>query len=205
MAKPKYANGKATKQVLIPRDEDQPIVVKPVSNNPDLDRYTELTKIHILQMWSALASVDVHEIVRIEKRSCRFCHGIDHRYQWSSEEEWADDTAQRIDSGREPRDCSGGFGFDPHQKPHTTCPSCHGDGEEHVAITDYRDLSPAARLLYNGAKQTKYGVEVLIRDRDAMLEKIGKHLGMFKDVVEHKGTGANGAIQFILSPAEAAL
>lgn len=211
MAKPKYANGKTQRKpaplqgVLVPRDENLPTVVKPISNNPELERYADLTKLHVLQMWSALASVDVHDIVRVEKQSCRFCHGIEHRYQWASEEEWANDTAQRIDSGREPWDSSGGFGFRPDRQPDSACPHCFGEGIATVAISDYRNLSPAARLLYNGAKMGKNGIEVSLRDRDAILDRIAKHLGMFKDEIKHTGSGVGGAIQFILSPAEAAL
>jgi phage terminase small subunit len=214
VAKPKYANGKtkkigrlprAVEQVLVPANPEKPVdIQKVISNNPELERYAQVTSLHVLQMWSALATVDVNEIVRVEKRSCRFCHGIEHRYQWVTDDEWANDAAARIDLGKEPRDCSGGFGYNPHAKPHASCPACHGDGEPHVAIADYREMSPAARLLYNGAKMGKHGIEVMLRDRDAILEKLGKHLGMFKDQVEHTGKGG-APITFMLTRDEEAL
>lgn len=210
MARSKFA-GKpknhvpATVGVLVPKDESLPVVIEALSNNPELQRYAALTAMHVLQTWSALATADVTELSRVECQSCRYCHGLDHRYHWTNEDEWALEVAQAIDRGKEPKTCDGGFGYDPHRKPSPTCPSCFGDGVARVVLTDYRDLSPAARLLYDGAKVDKNGnIEVKHRDRDAMLRDAGKYLGMFKDQVEH--TGAGGApIQFILSPAEQAL
>lgn len=210
MAKPKFA-GKKHKTtpapltgVLVPRDDDVPVVIKALSTNPELEKYAALTAIHIMQHWSALASVDATEICRVERRSCRFCHGIDHRYQWVSEEEWAMEVADAIERGREPKPCDGGFGFSPKAAPSSTCPSCFGDGVAHVHLADSRELSPAARLLFNGAEHTKYGVKVTLRDRDAILDRAAKFLGMYKEQVEHTGKGG-GPLQFILSPAEAAL
>lgn len=211
MSKPKYA-GKSRKNppaplvgVLVPKDEDKAPLIKALSNNPDLERYAVLSAMHILQTWSALATVDVNEIVRVEKQACRYCHGYDHRYQWSSDDEWAMEVAEAIDRGREPKPCDGGFGYDPHAKPHGECPSCHGDGVATVVLADYRDLSPAARLLYNGAKVDKDGhIKVELRDRDKLMEMAGKYLGMFKETIEHQGKGG-GAIQLVLSPTEAAL
>lgn len=192
-------------QVLVPRDEDKAVVLKAISNNPELEKYANLTAIHILQMWSALATVDVSELSRVEMRSCRYCHGYDHRYQWVSEEEWAMDVANAIERGKEPKGCDGGFGFNPQVKPHPSCPHCHGEGYATVVLTDYRDLSPAARLLYDGAEVDKNGnIKVKHRDRDAMLVNAGKYLGMFKEQVEHTGKGG-APIQFVLTPAEQAL
>lgn len=37
-------------------------------------------------------------------------------------------------------------------------------------------------------KQTKDGVQVLMRDQDKAIELIGRHLAMFKDKVEHDVT-----------------
>lgn len=204
MAKPKYA-GKKHKQspapsagVLVPRDAAKDVVLEAIANNPELQRYAALTTMHVLQTWSALATVDVNEIVRLEKRSCRFCHGIDHRYQWATEDEWADECARRLDLGKETPGCEGGFGFDPRLQPHSQCPRCHGDGDTHIHVADYREMSPAARLLFNGVKWTKHGPEIQLRDRDRLLELAGKHLGMFKERIEH--SGKNGSpITFLLT------
>lgn len=206
---PPYADRKNRKQrplegVLVPRDASAPVIVKAISNNPELERYAELTALHILQTWSALATVDVSEIVRVERRCCRFCHGIDHRFQWVNDEEWAHAVAIDLDTKKPPRGCEGGFGFDPKARPSESCHACHGEGDPFVFLADYRDLSPAARLLYNGAKHGKYGIEVMMRDRDKLMEMAGKYLGMFKEIHEHGGKNG-GAIQMVLSPAEAAV
>lgn len=58
---------------------------------------------------------------------------------------------------------------------------CRGEGVEQVYIADTRQLNDSAKALYNGARQTKYGVEIILRDRDAALTNLAKFLGMFKE------------------------
>lgn len=210
MSRPKYA-GKRTpavpaplQGVVVPANADLPVIQTLIQNDPALAQLAGITAMHILQHWAALATVDVTEIVRVVAHSCRYCHGIDHRYHWVNEDEWANACAKRIERGEDPPGCDGGFGFHPDTPPSKACPSCFGKGETEVELTDYRTWSPQARMLYNGAKRTKHGIEVVLRDRDKLIELAGKHLGMFKTEIEHKGEGG-GPIQFMLTPAEAAL
>jgi phage terminase small subunit len=58
---------------------------------------------------------------------------------------------------------------------------------------DARLLSERARRLYAGIKVTKDGIEVKMRDQDAALLNLAKHLGMFVQKVEHSGKNG-GAI-----------
>ncbi len=210
MSRPKYAGKRhpstpvAEAQVLIPADQASPVIVEAIKNDPQLAQLAGITAVHILQHWAALATVDVTEIVRVVALSCRYCHGIDHAYHWVNEAEWAAGVARAIDQGKEPPGCEGGFGFHPDAKPAKDCPHCFGKGNPEVEMTDYRTWSPQARMLYNGAKRTKYGIELVLRDRDKLIEMAGKHLGMFKTEIEHAGKNG-GPIQFTLSPAEAAL
>ena len=210
MSVPKYAGKRhraepaPLEQVLVPADGVSPLVVKAIENDPQLAQLAGITAVHILQHWAALATVDVTEIVRVIAQSCRYCHGIDHGYQWVNETEWASAVARAIEAGKETPGCDGGFGFHPDKAPAGDCPHCFGKGNPEVELTDYRTWSPQARMLYNGAKRTKYGIEVVMRDRDRLIEMAGKHLGMFKTEIEHAGKN-NGPIQFLLSAAEAAL
>ena len=52
---------------------------------------------------------------------------------------------------------------------------------------DTRTASPEARQLYAGAKVGRDGLEIKIHDQMRALELVGKHIGMFKDKVEHSG------------------
>src|SRR6056297_1698955 len=39
------------------------------------------------RMWDT-ATGDVNDVVRLEHRCCRYCHGIDHEYQWKTAREF---------------------------------------------------------------------------------------------------------------------
>jgi phage terminase small subunit len=74
--------------------------------------------------------------------------------------------------------------------PNPACETCHGDGVKHVRITDTRSLKGGARLLYNGAVQTRDGIKVLLRDREAALKNLADYLGMLnKSKGELSGPG----------------
>ena len=72
--------------------------------------------------------------------------------------------------------------------PNPKCRKCGGKGRGSVVITDTRKLSPAAAKLYAGVQVGKDGMKVLLRDRDAAWMAVARHLGMFKDSLELKGT-----------------
>jgi hypothetical protein len=65
------------------------------------------------------------------------------------------------------------------QEPNSQCAFCSGEGVEQVYIADTAKLTGSAKLLYKGARKTKYGAEVILRDQDAALANIAKYLGMF--------------------------
>lgn len=207
MARPKFA-GKPRKPlegVLVPAKKDAPLIRQALAGNPELDAYATLTATHILQTWSALASVRISSMQEVRRDCCRYCHGIDHAYQWVSEVEWAEAYSSALEKGNtQPPDNAGGFGYHPDARPNPECPRCHGRGVTAVLIKDSRDWTPAEQLLFDGIKYTKDGPELKFRDRSKIEEMAAKHLGMFKEQVEH--TGAGGApIQFTLSKDEANL
>ena len=69
--------------------------------------------------------------------------------------------------------------------PNPRCAACKGAGERTIIIADTESLSPAARRLIAGYKQTKDGIEVKLRDQDAAWSKLADYLGML-----NKGTTA---------------
>jgi phage terminase small subunit len=72
----------------------------------------------------------------------------------------------------------------PTQQPNPHCTNCHGAGVEQVYITDTRKLRGTAKRLYGGVRRTKYGAELILRNQDAALANIAKHLGMFDKAPE---------------------
>ena len=76
------------------------------------------------------------------------------------------------------------------EEPNPECGECCGRGKGHVLLADTRKLSRGAAKLYAGVQVGRDGIKVNMRDQDAALRDIGRHLGMFKERHEH--TGADG-------------
>ncbi|MTI56143.1 terminase small subunit [Geosporobacter ferrireducens] len=159
----------------------------------DREKRTEITQDMVLQRWWDIANADPNEIVHVRRVCCRHCFGKDHQYQWRDEEEYQQAVQMAIITAKEqgkepiiPAD-AGGYDFDRLLRPHPRCPYCRGEGHAETHIEDTRHLSPEAKLLYAGVKQTATGVEIKFRDQDKALENVARHLGMFKDKVELTG------------------
>lgn len=75
--------------------------------------------------------------------------------------------------------CSDCYGGENHKEPNLDCRRCLGEGEPYIYITDTRFLVGAARLLFAGARKTRNGVEVILRDQSAALVNIARALGVF--------------------------
>jgi phage terminase small subunit len=127
-----------------------------------------ITQDQVVTMWWQIANADYNELSSVRRVACGYCYG--------------DSVTLDDDSdGRE---------IDPSCEPNPDCGICRGEGAPHVHIADTSKLSPAAKLLYQGAKETKFGIEVQTVDRMKALDNVARHLGMFKDTVQH--TGADG-------------
>lgn len=149
----------------------------------------EITADAVLQQLWALANADPNELVEHRRTCCRHCHGNDFEYQETVREQEAR-RRERLaawERRKNPKptdvfefDEMGGDGYDGRLPPVPECPHCHGLGVERTVVKDTRWLSPAARRLYAGVKQTKDGVEVKMHDQFAALVKCGEHVGAFK-------------------------
>lgn len=149
-----------------------------------------------LENWLTIAMADPDELIGLRVGCCRRCHGNGFQYQWDEleysercqevEKEMAlckDETLRKFI--RYP-DCSGGFGWDFTREPRDDCPGCRGEGIQRVVARDTSKLSPAARLLYGGVKQTKEGLQMIIADRVKALENASKIMGAFQETVNVK-------------------
>lgn len=153
----------------------------------------------VILEWVTIATADPGELVRLRQFCCRHCHGVDHQYQWRDAAEYAEqvDAAMRgnaaLPRGAPPiafPTCDGGFGFVRNLAPVASCTHCNGDGSVDVWITPNDKLSPAGRKLFAGIKQTKDGIQVLMRDQDGALANLARCLGMF--VEKREISGPNG-------------
>lgn len=162
-----------------------------------------LTVEAVLRDWLDIANADPNELIYIRVECCRYCHGVNHRYQWT-EHEYAlavEAASRHICNKRAgcnsdapdqcpkrlPPDGLGGFGFNPHNEPAEDCPVCFGDGVEKVKARDSRNLKGSARRLYAGVKQTQNGIEIKMRDQDAAKLNLAKYLKMLIDRSEVAG------------------
>lgn len=139
-------------------------------------RHSEINAEKVLtRLWS-IATADASELSAVRVFSCRNCYGDDFLYQWVNEIEfsWAKRANEMVTD-------DGGYGYDPERRPNKACPHCKGLGEINVFLADTRDYSPDARLLYAGAKHTKYGVEVKTHDQMRAMEMVAKILGLYSD------------------------
>lgn len=143
----------------------------------------------VRKLWDVV-NADPNELVEMRRDCCRYCYGVDNKYQYTVGE-WDDIMEQyhdRLEDAeaerrRLPREPSpkGGVGFNRQYPPVGDCPECNGEGVERVLFKDSRNLSPAAKELYAGAKVTRNGIEILTHQRDKNLEMLGRYLAMFTD------------------------
>lgn len=160
----------------------------------------------VLDKYAKIATADVRELIESRVECCRYCHGIDHKYQWLDAEEWAVALANAMDlnariternlyAKSEPKELvelptfDGGGGFWGNDPPHPECPKCFGNGTQRTHIHDTRNLSETGRLLYAGIKQTANGFEVKTRDQDGALAWLAKYFGVDKKSLELSGPG----------------
>lgn len=155
---------------------------------------TEITQDMVLRKWWEIANANPNDLMQYRRVCCRFCHGKGHAYQWINkaehQRECDEERKQAKKDDRAPNlpSAAGGFGYTTANRPVSSCPNCFGEGHGHVHFNDTRDLTGPAALLYAGAKATKEGIEVKTHDQGKALENVARHLGMFKEQVEHTGT-----------------
>lgn len=139
-----------------------------------------------LQWQLDIATADPNEIVRVVHRCCRYCHGVNFRYQWKDEAEYIDECAKACEDpkAKMPSD-EGGYGYNGALEPNPICPHCYGVGIAHTVVTDTTKLTGKSRKLYAGAKQDRFGaIEVKLHDQKAAWEMVCRMLGAFNDKLD---------------------
>jgi len=147
---------------------------------------TGIDQVWVLKKLVAIADADASEITRIEIGCCRYCHGVGHQYQWRTEDEFQ--TAQEEhfalpDNARSKAEApviAGGYGYRPKKAPHKDCPRCDGYGRPRTVLADTSRLSPEAKALFAGVKETANGVEIKTQDKMKAIDMIARHVGFFE-------------------------
>jgi len=143
----------------------------------------------VVERWWRIATADPNDLVQLRRGCCRYCHGADHLYQWIDAGEYEEAVAAAAKAkapAASPSD-AGGYGYRAGAPAHPDCPRCGGRGVAEVFAADTRTLSGDAALLYAGVKETSGGIEIRMHDQLKALENVARHLGLFKDQVEHTG------------------
>lgn len=153
-----------------------------------------LTADDVVRHVNEIVEADPRELTEYYRGACRYCFGAGFLYQRTPNEmrnDYIAFEANRKKAGApQTFDLKGGEGFNPKRDPHPDCPECFGDGVGYSFIKDTRRLSPAAARLFKGVKETRNGVEIMLRDQDGAVKLLGEHLGAFSKRVEL--TGKNG-------------
>jgi phage terminase small subunit len=136
-----------------------------------------------------IATADPTEHCRTVIDSCRWCHGIEHRYSYTPGE-YRRALDKALSEGKPAPEMEGGLSFDPREEPHPECPECAGRGVVTVIHTPSRKVSRATRRLLASVKQSKDGsVEIKMHDQMKALELLGRACGTFTDRQEISGPG----------------
>lgn len=146
---------------------------------------TDFEKAWVVNRLKAFVSADVNELVEGRRVPCRYCWGMDHRYQFRPEELRAAQVKHRermmryAEPDRVPFDDQGGDGYTTRRTPNPECPECDGDGVYHTIFKDTRNLSARARLLYDGIEIGPNGqAKMKIRDKGWAEQALLRHTGV---------------------------
>ena len=151
------------------------------------ERRTEITQDAVLKMWWDIATTDANELTEYRRLCCRYCWGFGFNYQWRDAVEFDDAVIEAKAKKQKTSNDNGGYGYDDTLDPNPDCPRCNGAGIGRAHFHDTRDLTGAARRLFAGVKEGKFGVEVITRNQDDALKMVAQHLGMVKTRTELTG------------------
>jgi phage terminase small subunit len=168
-----------TARAIASENLSKPAITEAIANR-QADRLlrVEVSQDDVIRVLVDMLAADANELVEHRRHCCRFCWGEGFRYQYTAnemeknQEAWLADTAF---------DEKGGIGYDERKDPNPKCPECFGDGVSKTIVKDTRKLSPSARALYAGIKQTKDGLEVKMQSKEGYIQLLMRHAGMLND------------------------
>lgn len=169
----------------------KPVIQAAIAEGRKLQQQrTEITADRVVREAWNIVTADARELVQIKVGCCRHCYGDGHKFQRTQSEfdydfdKWMEQ--KKSGKTEDDFDEAGGIGFDPLKPADPECPECCGDGRSRIVPSDTRHISAAAAALYAGAKQTKDGIEIKIHDKLAAMDKLFRHLGLYKEDNDQK-------------------
>ncbi len=151
----------------------------------------------VARFWS-MATADPRAISHTRRVCCRYCHGDGHAYQYTPQEYRAAKTAHAVERAKvlveTGKDVLGEFPepgawYDKRRPASPECPECWGEGLAEVWVADARALRDGEALLFEGAKDGKYGIEVALSRPAEALDKVARALRLYS---EASGGGDGG-------------
>lgn len=128
----------------------------------------------VIGQLTAIINADPNEISQYRRVNCRYCWGVEHKYQWRDIAEQLAAERKAEADGAHPPDTSGGIGFVDNGDPNPECPRCNGEGVGEPFFADTRDLEGDARYLLQGVKLGKFGIEILTADKDSARKELAR-------------------------------
>lgn len=141
----------------------------------------------VLAMQRDIAFTDRAEITSYVIGACRYCWGIDHRFQWRTHREFADAVETYMGKGEAYHanhtapDDEGGYGYKHSAAPNPDCPECEGEGVERVKFKDTRLMTEAERRIFAGVETTQHGIRYRFEDRGKAIESLAQHLQFYAE------------------------
>jgi phage terminase small subunit len=141
----------------------------------------------VVRRFRDIAFADIADVVALHSGACRYCHGIDHAYQWRTPREFkaslAEPSSECVLERSEETTISpeGGYGYDLNRPPHPDCPECDGYGIPLVVLKDTRLLSDAERAVFAGVVKTKNGTYYRFHNQVEALKELAVRLGFYTD------------------------
>jgi hypothetical protein len=163
----------------------------------DLDLKVE----DVVRRFRYIAFADIADVVAFHYGACRYCYGIDHRYQWRTPREFKSSIAEAcrecaLDRSKETEnDPQGGYGYEWNRPPHPDCPECDGCGIPRVVLKDTRLLSDAERAVFAGVVKTRHGTHYRFNNQLKALKELAKRLGFYSEVKVSKDNSLARAVQ----------
>ncbi len=176
---------------------NSPEILKEIEQRLEAARANSIRTVQdVTNEFLRIAFADPGDIIQHRRLCCRYCHGVNHQYQWKDAAEFntavTDTEAQNIARKRMrpplpalaiPSD-AGGFGFAFNAPPSPSCPECRGEGQPDLFIADTTKLTADQRRLIERVKIAKDGsMEIRFRNQSDALTKAGQMLGGFKQTV----------------------
>lgn len=190
---PRCAAAQASK--LLARDDVADLIRAGMTRR---EQKLDITAERVLAETWGIATADVNDLVEFRIACCRHCYGTNFGHQRTAIEMRNDRAQFEVDKRKaiakdpdlaadyEDFDEMGGIGYDARKPPNADCERCWGKGVGEAHFKDTRDLSPAAKALYAGVKQTKDGYQMLLIDKMGALEKLFKHLNLYKAEIKEQ-------------------